>query len=240
MVNVIAVLAGTFVGLTFGRFVKERFHEISFQAIGLCVVAFSITMMVGGITDMSAGPMGDYSLLVVVAALVSGSLIGEAIGIEAWLQRFGEWIQRKVHGSRFFSANEDDPGTIVEGFMAASLLYCVGAMAVLGSIQDGLGEPATLYLKSALDGFSAIALATGLGIGVGFSVIPIALYQGALALGAGSFAPLFTEQVIASITAVGGALIFAIAIDILDIKRLRTGNMLPAIVIAALLGGFFG
>lgn len=240
LLNIIAVIIGTVIGVTLGRFVKERFHEISFQAIGLCVMAFAVMMMVNGISGMTSGGMGDYALLAVVASLVAGSLIGEAIGIERWLEKFGVWLQKTVHKSKFFSASEDTPNTMVEGFMAASLLYCVGAMTVLGSIQDGLGDHATLYLKSALDGFSAIALATALGPGVGFSVIPIAVIQGSLALGAASFESVFTPAVISGITAVGGILIFAIALDILSIKRVRVGNMLPAIFIAGILGGFFG
>ncbi len=240
LLNIITVIVGTIIGMAFGRFVKDRFHEISFQAIGLSTLAFSILMIVHGLDDMSSGSMGDYALLAFTAALVSGSLLGEALGIQSGLEKFGVWIQKMAHKSPWFSSDSDSPHTIVEGFMAASLLYCVGAMTVLGSIQDGLGQHATLYLKSALDGFSAIALATAMGPGVAFSVIPIAIFQGGLALGASFFESVFTGQVIAAITAVGGALILAISLDILGIKRVRVANMLPAILIAAVLGGIFG
>ena len=124
--------------------------------------------------------------------------------------------------------------------MTASLLFCVGAMTVLGSIQDGLGRPATLTLKATLDGFASIALASTLGVGVGLSVIPVVIVQGGIALGASFMSPLMTPAVIAGIQCSGGALILAIGLDLAGIKRLPVGNLLPAILIGAVVAGFFG
>jgi uncharacterized membrane protein YqgA involved in biofilm formation len=133
----------------------------------------------------------------------------------------------------------DQPGekghTLVEGFVAASLLFCVGAMTVLGSLQDGLGDPSLLYLKALLDGIASMALATTLGAGVGLSVIPILLIQGGIVLAATGVEPYITPAVVASIEAVGGALILAIGLDLAQIKRLPVGNMLPSVFLAAFL-----
>jgi len=138
----------------------------------------------------------------------------------------------------------DEPGekghTLVEGFVTASLLFCVGAMTVLGSIKAGLGDNSVLYLKALLDGFAALFLASTLGVGVGLSIIPVIVIQGGIALSAQSIQPYMKVAVLKSITCVGGALILCIGLDLSGIKRLPVGNMLPAILIAALVGAFFG
>ena len=127
-----------------------------------------------------------------------------------------------------------DAGNVAEAFVTASLLYCIGAMAIMGSIQDGLGqEPAILYAKSALDGIASIALTTTLGIGVVFSVIPLLIYQGGMTLAAGWVQGLLTEPVVAEMNATGGLLILAIGLDVLGIRKLPIGNLLPAIFVAA-------
>jgi uncharacterized membrane protein YqgA involved in biofilm formation len=167
------------------------------------------------------------------------------IGIEARLEAFGHWLERTVTRRPALAVQETEDEerrehTLVEGFVSASLLYCVGAMTIVGSLQDGLGDPSVLYVKATLDGVASIALASTLGIGVPFSVIPIAILQGGLALGAHWLEPLLTAGVITEFTAVGGALILAIGLDVADIKRLPYGNMLPAVLIAGVLGYWFG
>ncbi len=243
LVNVVAVLVGTAVGLVFGHLIPERMRETAFRAIGLSTLIIGIAMSLGGLADMGAaeGPLGKYSALVFVGSLVLGALIGEAMRIEWWLDRFGTWLQEIAYRIPWFAPSAksagDEPGekghTLVEGFVTASLLYCVGAMTVLGSIQDGLGDPSTLYLKATLDGLASIALASTLGVGVGLSVIPLVIIQGGIALLAftfagGSVAPEF----ISAIEAVGGALIAAIGLDLAGIKRLPVGNLLPAVFVA--------
>jgi uncharacterized membrane protein YqgA involved in biofilm formation len=241
LLNGITIIVGTVIGVSVGRFIQDRFHEIAFWAIGLCTLAFGISMIVSGLNDMGATEMGNYSLLVIVGSMVLGAFIGEALNIEKWLERMGTRLQSSVAKIPFLRKKEGQgASTFVDGFMAASLLYCVGPMTVLGSIQDGLGSHATLYLKAALDGCAAIMLATTMGVGVGFSVIPVVLFQGTLAVGSSFFANVFTPAVISSITAVGGILIIAISFDILKIKKMRVGNMLPALIIAGILGGLLG
>ncbi len=235
VVNVVAVIVGSAIGLAFGRMIPDRFRSIAFKALGLS------TSVIGAKMAISTN-----NPLVLVGSLVLGALIGEAIGIERGLERMGHWLQSLVYRAPSLAPApaQDEPGrkgrTLVEGFVTASLLYCVGAMTVLGSLRDGLGDPTLLYVKALLDGVASIALASTLGVGVALSVIPIAIVQGGLALGATSLEPYLTQKVITELTSAGGALILAIGIDLLDIKRLPVGNMLPAIVIAGVLGAYFG
>lgn len=245
IVNIVAVLVGTAIGLVFGRVISERFRAIAFAAIGLAVIVIGLLIALGGLADLGQTHLGDYAALVLVGALVVGSLLGEALRIEYWLERFGQWLQDKAYKTPMLSPGKvDQPGekghTLVEGFVTASLLYCTGAMTVLGSLQDGLGDPSLLFLKALLDGIASIALATTLGAGVGLSVIPIAVLQGSIALGAVAIEPAITPAVIAAIEAVGGALILAIGLDLTQIKRLPVGNMLPAVFLAAAFALVFG
>ncbi len=248
IVNVIAIFVGTAIGLAFGKVITERFRGIAFSAIGLATGIIGASMSIGGLSAMGKTDMGDYAFLVFVGSLILGSLTGEALRIEYWLDRVGRVLQDLSYRMPWISTAprtaSDEPGekghTLVEGFVTASLLFCVGAMTVLGSIQDGLGDPSILYLKATLDGVAALFLATTLGIGVGLSAIPVLIIQGGLALGASALEPLMTNAVISSISAVGGALILSIGIDLLGIKRLPVGNMLPAIIFAAVAGGILG
>ncbi|MBN2405012.1 MAG: DUF554 domain-containing protein [Coriobacteriia bacterium] len=238
--NVATVLVGTAIGLVFGHMIADRFRTISFSAIGIAVIVIGASMSIGGLADLGETHLGDYAALLLVGSLVLGSLAGEAMRIEYWLEQFGHKLQQLASKAPFLAPGRAlEPGekghTLVEGFVTASLLFCVGAMTVLGAIQDGLGDPSLLYLKSLLDGIAAMALATTLGAGVGLSVLPILVIQGGIALGASALQPFITPAVIAAIRAVGGALILAIGFDLSGIKRLPVGNMLPSILLAALM-----
>ncbi len=244
-INIGAVLLGTAIGLIFGRLIGERFRTIAFAAIGVAVIIIGAAIALGGLADLGRTHLGDYAALVLVGSLVVGSLAGEALGIERALERFGEWLQKRARRLPVLAGgtSEDAPGeghTLVEGFVTASLLYCTGAMTVLGSLQDGLGDPSLLTLKALLDGVASVALATTLGAGVGLSVIPILVLQGGIALGAHAVEPFITEAVIASIEAIGGALILAIGLDLTGIKRLPVGNMLPGVFLGALVALLLG
>lgn len=248
VVNVIAVIAGTVAGLLFGKAIHERFRSIAFKAIGVSTFIIGSSMAISGLGQMGRTRMGEYAALVLVGSLVVGALLGELIGIEYWLEKFGEWLQDVTYRIPWFNTApkeaEEGPGekghTLVEGFVTASLLFCVGAMTVLGSIKDGLGDHSVLYLKSLLDGFAALFLSTTLGVGVGLSVIPVVIIQGGISLSAHAIQPYMTTGVLSSITCVGGALILCIGLDLSGIKRLPVGNMLPAIIIAAVAGGLLG
>lgn len=245
LINIGAVLAGTVVGLLFGRLISERFRAIVFASIGVAVIVIGASIAIGGLNALGASHLGAYAGLVLVGGLVAGALVGEAMRIEYWLERFGHWLQQRAAKMPALAPGRStEPGekghTLVEGFVTASLLYCTGAMTVLGSIKDGLGDPSLLTLKALLDGFASIPLAAALGAGVGLSVIPIAALQGGIALGASFIEPYMTPAVIGAIEATGGALILCIGFDLVGIKRLPVGNMLPGVFVAALLAGVLG
>jgi uncharacterized membrane protein YqgA involved in biofilm formation len=170
-------------------------------------------------------------IMVVIGGLILGGLAGEIIGIERRLEEFGHRLQDRFSGM----------GKVAEGFVTASLLYCVGAMAIMGALQDGLGgTPTILYAKAALDGVASIALTSTLGIGVIFSIFPLLIYQGGITLVAELAEKILTEPVITEMNAVGGLLIVAISIDLMGIRRLPVGNLLPAVFVVIGLMWCFG
>ena len=223
VVNVATVLAGSVIGLLAGHRLPERLREIAFQGVGLIVLVLGIQQ--AGATENLAFPL---------AAVVLGGVIGEAAGIEARLERLGDRLRRLVEHS-------DNPdSTFSEGFVSATLIFCIGPLTILGSISDGLGNGAQLlFIKSALDGTVSVVLASTLGIGVALSAASVAIVQGALTLAASSLHALLDTRMIAETTATGGILIIAIGLRLLEIKRLRVGNFLPALLLAPLAVAIF-
>lgn len=248
IVNVIAVVAGSLVGLFFARFVTMRIKRIIMQALGLSVMLIGVSMA-----------LRTNNILIVAGSMVLGGLLGEVLDIEGWLDRMGERLKKRVRS---------ESGTFVTGFVTASLVYCVGAMAVVGSLEEGIrNDPSILYAKSLLDGFASIVFASALGVGVIFSVIPVFIYQGALTF-LGMYLECFlTDAVIAELSATGGLLILGIGINLIfsdndtDAKpapkvgdqdvgmsnlsdteglgrkpiKVKVGNLLPALVFSALI-----
>lgn len=239
LTNVATVLVGSVIGLAFGRLITDRFRTIAFAALGLATLSIGANMVVGGLIEADAAK-SKYAVLVLVGSLVVGGLLGEAIGIEAWLERFGHWLRRVADRVPLIAGRGEGEHQMVEGFVVASLLFCVGTMTIIGSIQDGLGDPGLLYVKALLDGVASMALASTLGIGVAFAIIPVLVIQGGIALGAHAVQPFMTADVVREMSTVGGTLIFAIGLDLLNIKRLPVGNLMPAVFLAGLLGAFFG
>ena len=219
-INLAAVAAGALIGVTIGKRMPQKLQEIVFQALGLVVGAIGISMA-----------LESTNLLISVVSIVLGAVTGHALGIEKSLNLFADKVRGKIRigGERF-----------TEGFVGATLLYCVGSMAVLGSFEDGLGEfPTLLCTKSVIDGVSAIALAAVSGIGVLFSIFPVLIYQGALTLCAEWLSPIMSEVMIAEMTAVGGLMLMGISLSLLGIKQVRTADMLPALIYAPLLAWLF-
>lgn len=215
-----AVAAGALIGVSVGKRMPQKLQEIVFQALGLVVGAIGISMA-----------LESTNLLISVVSIVLGAVTGHALGIEKSLNLFADKVRGKIRigGERF-----------TEGFVGATLLYCVGSMAVLGSFEDGLGEfPTLLCTKSVIDGVSAIALAAVSGIGVLFSIFPVLIYQGALTLCAEWLSPIMSEVMIAEMTAVGGLMLMGISLSLLGIKQVRTADMLPALIYAPLLAWLF-
>ena len=171
--------------------------------------------------------------IVVVLSLLIGIVLGELWNIEKGLNNLGTWLEVKVLNS----TDESSQKRFIKGFLTASLLFCVGPMAILGSVQDGLtGDYQLLVVKSILDGFAALAFAASMGVGVLFSIIPVLLYQGGITLLAIQAQSFFTEAMITEMSAVGGVILLAIGIGgLLELKPIRTANFLPALVLAPLL-----
>ena len=190
----------------------------------------ALTVIIMGI--MNAIESNNY--LVVIVSIVLGSIIGELIDLEDKINKFADILCSR------FEKKDCEESTFAEGFVTTTLIFCVGAMAILGSLESGLsGNHATLFAKSILDGVASIIFASTLGIGVMFSIIPVFLYEGGMVLGASLIKDFLSPEMITEISAVGGILIIAIALNILEIKKIKVGNMLPAIFLPILYFAIF-
>ncbi|MDP1715589.1 MAG: DUF554 domain-containing protein [Anaerolineales bacterium] len=229
-INVAAILIGGTIGLIFGARIPERFKNTIIAGMGLFTAAMGLQMF-----------FESDNQLIVLGALIIGVLIGEWIGLEDGLQAFGQTLeQRFSREAEPFDQTQGKLGTgskFIRGFMTASLLYCIGPLAILGSIQDGLtGDYNLLAVKSTLDGFASIAFASTLGVGVMFSSIMVLIYQGGLSLLAGQLSVIVTEPMMNEMTATGGVILLGLAIsNLLEIKKIRVGNFLPALAAAPLI-----
>lgn len=213
------MLLGTLVGVAAGSRMPKRVQERVLAGLGL------VTLVIG--VDLALHWRGTNPLYV-LGGVILGGIAGEAIGIEKWLERLGNRIQAAV--------SRDGHSTVSEAFVTASLLFCVGPLTVVGAIQDGLsGDYQALATKALLDGFAAIALAAGLGWGVGLAALTVLVVQGGISLGAGLFEEVLTREPLAALTSAGGILIIGIALKLLQLKDVRVGNFLPALVFAPLL-----
>lgn len=214
------VLLGGIIGLVLGNRIPERIRQMFFHGIGLFTILLGISMAL-----QTANP------LILVLAMVTGGLLGEWLWLEEGMDRFVNRIKTRVGGGAVHFS---------EGLVTAFLLFCMGSMTLLGAIEEGLGgRPDLLITKSIMDGLSAIALTAALGIGVIFSIIPLLLYQGGLTLLARMMEPMLTETIIMEITACGGLILIGLGLQILEIKRFRIVNFLPALVLAVILSVIF-
>lgn len=216
LVNVVAVLVGSGIGLAIGNRLSQRLREIMTTGLGLSTLLIGVQMV-----------LKVQSPLVVIASMVIGGVTGELLGIEEALERAGEWLRSRARSGS---------GTFVTGYVTASLVFCVGPMTLLGSIQEGLtGNPDIIYTKAMLDGAASVAFASSLGVGVGFAAITVLVFQGALTLLGAQLAFLLRPEILNEVTATGGLLILAIGLLLLEVKRLRVANLLPALVVVVLL-----
>lgn len=210
--NAVAIIVGGSIGMIFGRWIPERFGKTITQGMSLAVLLIGLK----GALEVK----GD-DVMLVIFSLIAGICIGEALDIEKRLENLGHSIQ-----DRFSAVG----GNFTKGFVTASLIYCVGSMAIMGALQSGLeGKHDILFAKSALDGTLSLILASTLGFGVVASSVPILLYQGGLAAGASLMKPLLVPGVVSQMSVVGGLLIASIGINVLEMAKIRVGNMLPAI-----------
>jgi len=223
LINAVAVLAGTAVGTLLGGRLPERIRETVMHGLGL----FTLVLGLSQGLEAFRSPLSDVTrgaVLIILGSVLVGGILGELLRIERGLDRAGEALKARFgRGQARFT----------EGFVVASLVFCVGPLTILGSIQDGLtGDYQLLAIKSLLDGFGALAFASALGWGVGFSVITILVYQGALSLSATALAGAFSDAMIAAMSAVGGILIIGIGLRLLSLRDVRVANLLPALVLA--------
>ncbi|MEW6663452.1 MAG: DUF554 domain-containing protein [Bacillota bacterium] len=220
-VNILAIIAGVALGQALQKGLPEKVKNVVMQALGLGVVMIGIEM-----------GLATNNILIVLSSIVIGAVIGELINIESLLERLGERACAMLGGR-----SADSP--YGKAFLAATLLYCVGAMAIMGALQSGLeGRHSILYAKSLIDGITAIMLTSTLGPGVLLSVVPVGLYQGGITLLAGWLEPFFVAEIIAEMKATGGLLIIGIGLNLLGFQRIRVGNMLPSILIALIVAAF--
>lgn len=223
VINAVAVIVGTALGMLLGGRLTDRMSETVLRGLGLVTALLGVDMF-----------LDTNNVIIVLGALLVGGLLGEWLDIEGRLHRLGEWLEARVNRGR-----DDGDGAVrfIRGFVTASLLFCIGPFAILGSIADGLtGDYTLLGVKATLDGFASLAFASSLGIGVGFSVLPLLVYQGAITLLAVQAQAALTPEMIAELTATGGVLILGISIStLLEIKPIRVGNFLPALLLAPLI-----
>ena len=215
LINVVAVLAGTALGLLLRKGIPERMRETVMQGLALCVVLIGVS-----------GAIKTGDTMCVIVSMVVGGLLGSAVNIEHRLDQLGALAERKL------VRNQGEGSTFAKGFVTASLVYCVGAMAIVGAMDSGLrGDHSTLIAKAALDGVSAIFFASTMGVGVGLSAVAVLVYQGAIALLATWIAPILTDPIINEMSAVGSLLIIGIGLNMLYDKHIAVGNLLPAIFV---------
>lgn len=226
VVNVCAVIAGGLIGTFFGKKIKESIQDSLMKVLGLAVMFVGLSGALSKMLIIEDGRLSAYGTLMMIISLSLGTLIGELINIEKYLEKFGDKLKEKV------KAKND--GGFTDAFVSSSLVVCVGAMAVVGSLQDGLtGDHATLFAKSLLDFLIIIVMASSMGIGCLFSFIPIGIFQGSITLLAELIKPYVTSALVDDISLVGSVMIFAVGVNSVFNKKFRVGNMLPALLVTA-------
>jgi hypothetical protein len=221
IVNACAIIGGSLIGCFLQSRFPERIRTIVFQGLGLCVLLIGIQMA-----------LKVENILIVIFAILLGGITGEWLRLDTLLDRLGNRFKKLVRSKN---------ATFTDGLVTTSLLFCIGAMAIVGSLEEGIhGDATIIYTKSILDGFAAIAFAATYGTGVIFSFIPVFLYQGSITVGASFFQQYFSDLMIAQITGCGGLLIVGIGINLLELTEIRLANLLPSLVYVVLLTYFFG
>ena len=227
IINTAAIILGGIAGGLFGKRLTERYQDTLMKACGLCVIFLGIAGALEKMFTVQEGVIVSGGTMMMIASFAIGSLVGEWINIEHHMNRFGEWLKVK-------SGNSKDK-IFVDAFVTASLTVCVGAMAIVGSIQDGiLGDYNTLLMKAILDFVIICVMTASMGKGCAFSAIPVALFQGSITLLARGIEPIMTEPALNNLSLVGSMLIFCVGVNLVWDKKFKVANMLPAIVVAVI------
>ncbi|WP_238900802.1 DUF554 domain-containing protein [Clostridium sp. YIM B02500] len=226
IVNSLAIIGGCLIGLIVKGRLTEKISSTIMNGLALCVLYIGIS-----------GALKGKDTLQIIICIALGALIGEIIDIDRRLNDLGNMIERKINGKR--KNNSNDKISISEGFVTSSLLFCVGAMAVVGSLESGLqGNNSTLFAKSILDGVSSVIFASSLGVGVMLSSVAIFIYQGSITLLAGGLSTILTDNVISNMSAVGSLLIVGLGFNMLGISKIKVANLLPGIFLPIIFGFF--
>jgi len=229
IINALAIVLGTAIGLFARKGFSERARDAVYNATGVISLVIGFSMAIK-----------TEHVLAFALAIIAGGLIGSALDIEGAIYRLGEWLRRKFRKTPGDSAATGETASFAYGFLNASVLFCVGAMALVGSFKAGAeGDYDLILTKSVMDGVIAIMFAGAMGAGVGFSAISVLIYQGVLTIAASWVKPYVTATMIAEMSAVGGALVVMIGINLLGLKKIRTGDFLPALVIIVVLSLLF-
>jgi len=229
IINALAIVLGTAIGLLARKGFSDRARDAVYNATGVISLVIGFSMAIT-----------TQHVLAFALAIIAGGLSGTAMDIEGAIFRLGEWLRRRFSRTQGDAAASGEAAGFAYGFLNASVLFCVGAMALVGSFKAGAeGDYDLILTKSVMDGVIAIIFAGAMGAGVGFSAISVLLYQGALTLAAGWVKPYVTPPMIAEMSAVGGALVVMIGINLLGLKKIRTGDFLPALVIIVALSLLF-
>lgn len=227
IINVAAIIIGGLLGMLFGRFIGERHRDTLCKACGLSVIFIGAAGALKGMFSVSDGKLvygGDF---LIIGSLALGALVGELINIEGGFEKFGAWLKKKTH------SNGD--GNFIEGFVNASFTVCIGAMAIVGSINDGLyGDYTVLVTKAILDLIIIMVMSASLGKGTVFSAIPVALLQGGVTALSVLIKPIMTENALLYLSVVGNILIFCVGINLVFGKKIKVANLLPAIIFAVI------
>lgn len=227
ILNTLAILSGGVLGALFGRFLRESAQETLTKVCGVSTLFIALSGAMEGMLTVENGSIVSSGSMLIVICLALGAVVGEAMNIEGAFERFGEWLKVK-------SGNARDP-RFVNAFVTASLTVCIGAMAIVGSIQDGMtGDYSVLATKAILDLIIIMVMSCSLGRGAVFSAIPVALFQGSITALAGLVRPVMTDGALANLSLVGNVLIFCVGINLLWGKKIKAANLLPAIVFAVI------
>lgn len=238
VVNVLTVLLGTLVGTLAGHRLAQRTRDVVTDGLGLVTLLIAASAAMAVQDPVWSSAVGSSApMLIVLGSLVLGGVVGSLLGIEDRLERFGGWLQRRLHARSAASGRTSaDRQKFIEGFVTASLVFCVGPLTILGSINDGIGNGADqLFLKAALDGFAAIAFAASFGWGVGASVIALVVVQGSLTLVGAALGDILPAAHVAALTATGGLMLVGVALRLLRVRQVPVGDLLPGLVVAPLL-----
>ena len=227
LINILGIVAGGVCGLIFGKMLKKEHQESLGVAAGVSVLFLGIAGAMEGMLTMADGKVTSGNSMVLIISIMLGTLVGELLGIENWFTRLGEWLKMKTGNAK--------DGGFVDGFVTASLTVCIGAMAIMGAIEDGImGDYSLLTAKAVLDFIIIMVMAASLGKGAVFSAVPVGLWQGAVTILARLIKPLMTELSLLYLSFVGSVLIFCVGINLVWGKKVNVANMLPAIIFAVI------